>query len=40
MVAWAPDYWGARSAPEAGWDAKFWGAKFWGAKFWGTGLWQ
>jgi serine protease AprX len=40
VVAWAPDYWGARSAPEAGWDAKFWGAKFWGAKFWGTGLWQ
>ena len=40
VVAWAPDYWGAQSAAEAGWDAKFWGAKFWGAKFWGAGLWQ
>jgi serine protease AprX len=40
VVAWDPGYWGARSAPDAGWDAKFWGAKFWGAKFWGTGLWQ
>jgi serine protease AprX len=40
LVAWDPAYWGAQSAPEAGWDAKFWGAKFWGAKFWGTDLWQ
>ena len=36
----SPAYWGAHSALEAGWDAKFWGAKFWGAKFWGTGAWQ
>jgi hypothetical protein len=40
VLAWDPAYWGARSGPEAGWDAKFWGAKFWGAKFWGTELWQ
>jgi serine protease AprX len=40
VLAWDPSYLGARSWPEAGWDAKFWGAKFWGAKFWGTGLWQ
>src|SRR4051812_9099542 len=39
-LAWEPTYWGARSALEAGWDAKFWGAKFWGAKFWGTSSWQ
>jgi hypothetical protein len=40
VLAWDPSYLGARSWPEAGWDAKFWGAKFWGAKFWGTALWQ
>jgi serine protease AprX len=40
LLAWDPADWGASSAADAGWDAKFWGAKFWGAKFWGTDLWQ
>ena len=39
-VSWDPASFGAHSALEAGWDAKFWGAKFWGAKFWGTDSWQ
>jgi serine protease AprX len=39
LLAWEPGYWGAASAPDAGFDAKFWTAKFWTAKFW-TGEWQ
>ena len=39
LLAWEPGYWGAASAPAAGFDAKFWTAKFWTAKFW-TGEWQ
>jgi serine protease AprX len=40
LMAWEAVYFGARSAAEAGWDAKYWGAKYWGAKYWGTGAWQ
>ena len=40
LMAWEAAYFGARSAAEAGWDAKYWGAKYWGAKYWGTGAWQ
>jgi serine protease AprX len=39
LLAWEPGYWGAASAPDAGFDAKFWTAKFWTAKFW-TGEWR
>jgi serine protease AprX len=39
LLAWEAGYWGAPSAPAAGFDAKFWTAKFWTAKFW-TGEWQ
>jgi hypothetical protein len=39
LLAWEPGYWGAASAADAGFDAKFWTAKFWTAKFW-TGEWQ
>jgi hypothetical protein len=39
-MAWEAAYFGARSAVDAGWDAKYWGAKYWGAKYWGTGAWQ
>ena len=40
LMAWEAAYFGARSAVDAGWDAKYWGAKYWGAKYWGTGAWQ
>ena len=35
LMAWEAAYFGARSAADAGWDAKYWGAKYWG-----TGAWQ
>jgi serine protease AprX len=39
IVAWAPDYWGARSWDQAGWDAKYWTAKYWTAKYWTAAYW-
>jgi serine protease AprX len=40
LVAWDAEYWGARSAVEAGWDARYWGARYWGARYWGTSEWR
>jgi serine protease AprX len=39
VLAWESAYWGARSALQAGWDARYWGARYWGARYWGTALW-
>jgi hypothetical protein len=39
-VAWDPQYWGATSPQEAGWDARYWGARYWGARYWGTDAWK
>jgi serine protease AprX len=39
-LAWDPEYWGARSPQEAGWDARYWGARYWGARYWGTDSWR
>ena len=39
LVAWDPAYWGADTAVEAGWDARYWGARYWGARYWGASSW-
>ncbi|MEA2227875.1 MAG: serine protease AprX [Solirubrobacteraceae bacterium] len=39
VVAWEPADWGARSALQAGWDARYWGARYWGARYWGARYW-